>query len=148
MEQGANNLLFSKSLTPSNSMYTKKTKPVKPYFNFLIFSFVLWNSSFPAAGDESIIKKNLTEKNLKENLKFASQANSKHIFTGQKNSALVSLQFSRLATVRGKLFRMLEVKLLRGDFPEKKNDFGTCLKVKKLPKLCTGAVGRRTMFFF
>ena len=35
---------------------------VIPYFNFLIFSFVLWNSSFPAAGDESIIKKNLTEK--------------------------------------------------------------------------------------
>ena len=63
MEQGANILLFSKSLTPSNSMYTKKTKLVKPYFNFLIFSFVLWNSSFPAAGDESIIKKNLTEKN-------------------------------------------------------------------------------------
>ena len=62
MEQGANILLFSKSLTPPNSMYTKKTKLVKPYFNFLIFSFVLWNSSFPAAGDESIIKKNLTEK--------------------------------------------------------------------------------------
>ena len=149
MKQGANILLFSKSLTPSNSMYTKKTKLVKPYFNFFIFSFVLWNSSFPAAGDESIIKKNPTEKshfgqNLKEYLKFASQANSKHIFTGQKNSALVSLQFSRLATVRGKLFRMLEVKvkLPRGDFPEKKNKLIlTFRKLKKSPKLCAGGEG-------
>ena len=31
--------------------------------------------------------------------KFASQANSKHILTGQKKSALPSLQFSRDATM-------------------------------------------------
>lgn len=127
MEQGANILLFSKSLTPSNSMYIQR----KPSLSNLISisSYSLLYSGIVAFLQQEMrtLSKRISQKKshfgqyLKENLKFASQANSKHIFTGQKNSALVSLQFSRLATVRGKLFRMLEVKvkLPRGDFPEK-----------------------------
>ena len=46
--------------------------------------------------------------------------------------------------MRGKLFRMLEVKvkLPRGDFPEKKNKLIlTFRKLKKSPKLCAGGEG-------
>ena len=39
-------------------------------------------------------------------LKFASLANSKHILTGQKNSALTSLQCSRLATENQNLWKL------------------------------------------
>ena len=47
--------------------------------------------------------------------KFASQANSKHIFTGQKKSALPSLQFSSEATMYAGLARALKSSIfLRG----------------------------------
>ena len=75
---------------------------VIPYFNFLIFSFVLWNSCFPREEKKVFERNNMVFPEISismfNHLKLASHANSKHIFTGQKNSALVSLQFSKLAT--------------------------------------------------
>ena len=90
------------SRNPKETLHICILSIVLPYFNFLIFSLVLWNSCFPMRREKVFERKNMIFPEISismfNHLKLASQANSKHIFTGQKNSALVSLQFSKLAT--------------------------------------------------
>ena len=95
-------LVLSLSSSPVTKGKFVNMHLVIPYFNFLIFSFVLWNSCFPMRREKVFERNNMVFPEISismyNHLKLASHANSKHIFTGQKNSALVSLQFSKLAT--------------------------------------------------
>ena len=94
--QQRGNWTKDKTIFSSSSQVTKR-KPCICIVSYLISisSYSLLYSGIVAfLGEEN----SQYEISVFGNLKLASQANSKHIFTGQKNSALVSLQFSKLAT--------------------------------------------------
>ena len=103
--QQRGNWTKDKTIFSSSSQVTKR-KPCICIVSYLISisSYSLLYSGIVAfLREENSIWRKQYEISVFGNLKLASQANSKHIFTGQKNSALVSLQFSKLATATKEL---------------------------------------------